>query len=80
MGKSKIAITVDEKVLKAVDQYVKETKSYTRSRFFEEAVAERVERYEKNRLARELEKLDVETEQSYAEEGVAAENEVWPEY
>ncbi len=31
-------------------------------------------------LMHELEKLDEEAEKSYAEEGVAAENEVWPEY
>lgn len=80
MSKAKIAITVDEALLKSVDDYVSVLEGYNRSRFIEEAVAERVERYEKHRLDRELDKLDTEEEQNTAEEGCAAENEIWPEY
>ncbi len=67
-------------LLKSVDEYVEKLEGYNRSRFFEEAVAERVERYEKHRFTRELENLEVEHERETAEEGLAAENEIWPEY
>ncbi|MFW6274956.1 MAG: CopG family transcriptional regulator [Spirochaetota bacterium] len=80
MGKSKIAVTIDKRVLEAVDRYVLEHSSESRSSFFESAVAERVERYEKGRLGRELDKLDDEEERQIAEEGVQAENEIWLEY
>jgi len=80
MSKAKIAITVDEALLKSVDEYVQILEGYNRSRFFEEAVAERVERYEKHRLSRELDKIETAEERKTAEEGLAAENEIWPEY
>ncbi len=80
MGKSKIAVTIDRHLLDLVDRYVREHESESRSSFFEDAVAERVERYEKGRLARELDKLDVTEERQTAEEGIEAENEEWPEY
>ena len=72
MGKSKIAVTIDSRLLESVDRYVREHDSESRSSFFEEAVAERVERYEKGRLARELDKLDVAEERQTAEEGIEA--------
>ena len=59
---------------------MREHDSESRSSFFEEAVAERVERYEKGRLARELDKLDVAEERQTAEEGIEAEKEAWPQY
>ncbi|MDZ7792233.1 MAG: CopG family transcriptional regulator [Spirochaetia bacterium] len=80
MGKAKIAVTIDSRLLESVDRYVQEQKTESRSRFFEEAVAERVERYEKSRLARELEKIEPTRERALAEEGFFAENEKWPEY
>jgi len=72
MGKSKIAVTIDSRLLESADRYVREHDSESRSSFFEEAVAERVERYEKGRLARELDKLDVAEERQTAEEGIEA--------
>ena len=80
MGKSKIAVTIDSRLLETVDRYVREHESESRSSFFENAVAERVERYEKGRLARELDKLDAAEERQIAEEGIEAESEAWPEY
>ena len=80
MGKAKIAVTIDSRLLETVDRYVREQKIRSRSSFVEEAVAERLERYEKTRLARELDKLDYSYEHELAEESLAAENEVWPEY
>ena len=80
MRKAKIAVTIDSRLLAAVDRYVQEQKAGSRSSFFEDAVAERMERYEKNRLARELEKIEPAGERELAEEGLSAENEKWPEY
>jgi metal-responsive CopG/Arc/MetJ family transcriptional regulator len=80
MGKAKIAVTIDSSLLESVDRYVKQQKASSRSSFFEDAVAERVERYEKSRLARELEKIEPAGEREFAEEGFSAENEQWPEY
>ncbi|HDQ13426.1 MAG TPA: CopG family transcriptional regulator [Sediminispirochaeta sp.] len=80
MGKAKVAVTIDSALLESVDRYVREHEFESRSSFFENAVAERVERYEKGRLARELDKLDVDEERQTAEEGIEAENEIWPEY
>jgi metal-responsive CopG/Arc/MetJ family transcriptional regulator len=80
MGKSKIAVTIDSRILESVDRYVSEHASVSRSSFFEKAVAERVEHYEKGRLARELEKLTPSDEKQIAEQGIEAENEIWPEY
>ena len=44
------------------------------------AVDEELERLEKSRLARECVKLDPETEQSPAEEGIEEDFSAWPEY
>jgi len=51
-----------------------------RSKAVQEAVAEKLARLEKSRLAQECAKLDPDSEQSLAEEGFAAELEEWPEY
>ena len=80
MAASKIAITIDNKILKRVDLLVKSNLFPNRSKAIQEAVAEKLKRLEKNRLAMECEKLDPEFEQSLAEEGFTAELEEWPEY
>ena len=46
----------------------------------QEANAEKLDRLEKSRLAKECAKLDPDFEQSIAEEGFSAEMEEWPEY
>ncbi|HQU93885.1 MAG TPA: hypothetical protein PLK77_16435 [Pyrinomonadaceae bacterium] len=44
------------------------------------AVKEKVERLDRNRLARECAKLDKAEEQAFADLGLASEIEQWPEY
>ena len=51
-----------------------------RSRAIQEAIAEKIERIEKSRLARECAKLDAEEEARIAEEGMDSEVDEWPEY
>lgn len=80
MAASKIAITIDDNILKRIDILVKSNYFPNRSKAIQEAVAEKLTRIEKSRLARECEKLDINFEQSLAEEGFSTEMETWPEY
>jgi Arc/MetJ-type ribon-helix-helix transcriptional regulator len=80
MAASKIAITIDNKVLKRLDYLVKSNRFPNRSKVIQAAVEEKLLRMEKSRLAQECSKLDPEFEQSLAEEGFLAELEEWPEY
>ncbi|MCF8077189.1 MAG: ribbon-helix-helix domain-containing protein [Desulfotignum sp.] len=80
MAASKIAITMDDNMLKQLDMLVKSNRFPNRSKAIQEAVAEKLMRMEKSRLARECSKLDPEFEQSMAEEGISSELEEWPEY
>jgi len=80
MAASKIAITIDDNILKKIDILVKLKYFPNRSKAIQEAVAEKLVRLEKSRLAKECAKLDPDFEQSIAEEGFSAEMEEWPEY
>ncbi len=80
MAASKIAITIDDNVLKRLDLLVRSKFFPNRSKAIQEAVAEKLLRLEKSRLARECTKLDPNDEQSFAEEGMSSEMEEWPEY
>lgn len=80
MAVSKIAITIDENMLKKIDMLVKSSHFPNRSKAIQEAVSEKLGRMEKSRLAQECAKLDPKFEQSIAEEGLSAELEEWPEY
>ena len=80
MAASKIAITIDDRILKQVDILVKSKFFPNRSKAIQEAVSEKLMRLGKSRLAQECAKLDPEFEQSLAEEGFSAEMEEWPEY
>jgi metal-responsive CopG/Arc/MetJ family transcriptional regulator len=80
MTTSKIAITIDQNTLNRLDLLVKSRFFPNRSRAIQEAVAEKLERFEKNRLARESAKLNPEFEQELSEEGFDTEIVEWPEY
>ena len=80
MATSKIAITIDKNTLNRLDLYVKSQIFPNRSRAIQEAVAEKLERLEKNRLARECAKLNPEFGQKLSEEGIETEIDEWPEY
>jgi metal-responsive CopG/Arc/MetJ family transcriptional regulator len=79
MTVQKIAITIDEKLLERVDRLISENRFPNRSRAIQEAVREKLERMESNRLARELAKLDPIFEQKFADEDLGVLQE-WPEY
>jgi len=80
MAASKIAITIDDRMLKQIDILVKSKYFPNRSKAIQDAVAEKLARLEKSRLAQECAKLDLGFEQSLAEEGFSGEMEEWPEY
>lgn len=80
MGAAKFAISVDESLLKKLDQLVKKGLFPNRSRAFQAALQEKIERLEHIRLARECSKLDKVFEQSMAEDITPEEVKSWPEY
>ena len=80
MATSKIAITIDEKLVKQLDNLVNSQVFPNRSKAIQEAVEEKLKRMEKIRLAKECAKLDPNYEQTLAEEGFSSEIEEWPEY
>ena len=80
MRASKIAITIDRALLEALDRLVKERVFPNRSRAIQAAVAEKLQRLEGARLARECAKLDPDTEKALAEDGLGYDLDAWPEY
>ncbi len=80
MAKSKIAISLDESTLDRLDQLVKKQLFPNRSQAIEQAVAEKLARLEKSRLARECAKLNPTFEKALAEEGLSEDLAEWPEY
>ena len=80
MAASKIAITIDDKLLKQLDYLVKSKVYPNRSRAIQDAVADKLHRLERTRLAQECAKLDPDYEQSLAEEGLFMGMDEWPDY
>ena len=80
MATSKVAITLDEELLKRLDKLVDEEKFPSRSRAIQEAVKEKLSRLDRTRLLRESAKLDPDFEQQLADEGLTEDVEEWPEY
>ena len=80
MAASTIAITIDNKLLKQLDLMVKSKVFPNRSKAIQEAVADKLRRLERTRLAQECAKLDPGYEQNMAEEGFPMEINEWPAY
>jgi metal-responsive CopG/Arc/MetJ family transcriptional regulator len=80
MSVAKIAITLEESLLRRIDRLVRNDVFSSRSKAIQDAVAERLHKYERNRLARECAKLEPGYEQKMAEEGMGLEVRDWPEY
>ena len=78
MATSKIAITVDDKMLKEVDRWVRERRDPNRSRAIQAALEEKARRHRRRQLAEEAAKLDHGEEQALAEEGIGDQS--WPAY
>ena len=80
MSRAKIAISLDETTLARLDRLVKQEIFPNRSQAVEVAVAEKLERIERSRLARECAKLERQFEKALAEEGLSEDAAEWPEY
>ncbi len=80
MARAKVAISLDESTLDRLDQLVKKEVFPNRSQAIEEAVAEKLARLERSRLAQECAKLDPAFEKALAEEGLSEDLAEWPEY
>jgi metal-responsive CopG/Arc/MetJ family transcriptional regulator len=80
MPKTKVALTIDTELLDRVDSLVARQRFRNRSQAFESALAEKLARLARTRLAEECAKLDRTEEQQLADEGLAAAGETWPEY
>ena len=80
MPTSKIAISLDTKILKTVDQLVEKKLFSSRSRAISDALREKIAHMGRNRLAQECAKLDPKAEQTMADEGLSGELKNWPKY
>ena len=80
MGRSKVAISLDESTLNRLDKLVQKQVFPNRSQAIQEAVAEKLARLEKSRLAQECAKLDPAFEKALAEEGLSEDLAEWPAY
>lgn len=78
MSSIKVAITIDSGTLKR--GLVAKKVFPNRSRAIQSAVAEKLARMERSRLASECAKLDPKFEKTLAEEGLGQELDAWPEY
>ncbi len=70
MPKSKIAITIDEKIVGKLDRLIDQKTFTNRSQAIEIALQEKIERIDKTRLAKESSKLDPKEEKELSEEGM----------
>lgn len=80
MGRAKIAISIDEGTLQRLDRLVDEEVFPNRSQAIESAVAEKLQRLDRSRLARECAKLEPAFEKTLADEGLSDDVTEWPVY
>jgi Arc/MetJ-type ribon-helix-helix transcriptional regulator len=80
MNVDKVTISIESNLLKKIDRLVKAKVFPNRSKAIQDAVSEKIDRIDQNRLARECAKLDVNEEQAIADEGLAAEVAEWQPY
>ena len=79
MPKTKVALTLDSALLDRVDDLVARARFRNRSQAIEAALAEKLARLARTRLAEECAKLDPSEERRFADEAWGADN-PWPEY
>jgi Arc/MetJ-type ribon-helix-helix transcriptional regulator len=80
MSTIKIGITIQGHLLDRIDRLVKAGVFPNRSKALQEAVEEKLARFDRGRLARECAKLDKKAERSIADESLSGEMSEWPEY
>jgi len=80
MSVAKVTISIDQSLLNRIDRLVKVRVFPNRSQVIQEAVEEKIARLDRTRLARECAKLQAAEEQELADERIAGEAALWPEY
>jgi metal-responsive CopG/Arc/MetJ family transcriptional regulator len=80
MPKKKVAVTLNSALIEELDELIAQRRFPNRSQAIEAALAEKLARLARTRLAREAAKLDPAEEKALAEEGMGAELATWPEY
>ena len=80
MPKTKVALTLESRLLEQVDDLVEQKRFRNRSQAVETALADKLHRLARTRLAREVAKLNPREEKRLAEDGLVDALESWPEY
>jgi metal-responsive CopG/Arc/MetJ family transcriptional regulator len=80
MPKTKVALTLDAELLERVDELVAKQKFRNRSQAIEAALADKLRRLARTRLARESAKLNPADEKRVAEDSLVDALDSWPEY
>ena len=80
MPKTKVALTLETRLLEQVDDLVDRKRFRNRSQAVEMALADKLHRLARTRLARESAKLNPREEKRLAEDGLTDALESWPEY
>jgi metal-responsive CopG/Arc/MetJ family transcriptional regulator len=80
MAATKVAITIDSKLLAELDQLVSQQVFPNRSKAIQEALMDKLGRMRRQRLARESAKLIPTDEQALAEEDFDEDMTQWPTY
>ena len=80
MPKTKVALTLESSLLDQVDDLVERKRFRNRSQAVETALADKLQRLARTRLAREAAKLNPREERRLADEGLAEDFRTWPEY
>ncbi len=78
MATAKVAITVDQQLLHLIDRWVAQGRFPNRSQAIQTALREKVERWNRVRLAEEAAKLNPREERQLADEMMSGET--WPDY
>jgi len=80
MPKTKVALTIDSGLLERVDELVERRRFRSRSQAVEAALADKMRRLARTRLARESAKLNPREEARLADEALVDALDSWPEY
>ena len=80
MPKTKVAVTLDADLIEQVDELVERRRFRNRSQAIEAALADKLRRLARTRLATEAAKLNPRDEKRLADEGLGEDLAEWPEY
>lgn len=80
MPKKKVALTLETELIDQVDELVERRRFRNRSQAIEAALADKLQRLARTRLARESARLNAREEKRLADEGLATDLAEWPEY